>query len=131
MSMSTINRNTPNLYLLKLCYRPEYKKTYWWVKYGEQPGIICMFYSVCEKWAEISKGNCVHKMWMKIFFKTWKKSFEKICFRFTIIHFILSLTLSKWSTEILQQIFTHPVKSSCNATVFALIRFLLQISCQL
>ena len=55
-SMSTTSRSTASLYLQKLCYRPEYKKTYCCVKYDEQPGIKCMFYSVCEKWAEISKG---------------------------------------------------------------------------
>ena len=50
----------------------EYRKAHWWVSYDEQPGVVGMFDSVCERWPELSKGNCVHLVGIKASFKTWK-----------------------------------------------------------
>ena len=73
--MTTANKYRPSSYKEKLSNRPECKN--WWVGYDEQPGVQAMFCSVCEKWAEISKGNHVHQMWIKDLLKNSKQSTEK------------------------------------------------------
>lgn len=59
-------------------YKPEYKRAHWWVRYDETPGIEGMFCTVCEKGADIPKGNRVHQSWIRAPFKTWKKATEKL-----------------------------------------------------
>ena len=65
-------------YKQNMGYKPEYKRTHWWVRYDESPGIEGIFCSVCEKWADIPKGNRVHQTWIKAPFKTWRKATEKL-----------------------------------------------------
>ena len=52
-------------YKQNMGYKPEYKRAHWWVRYDESPGTEGMFCSVCEKWADIPKGNRVHQTWIK------------------------------------------------------------------